>query len=59
MFITWTALFTDLTFGKGESQRENHFFILGFTYEYNLINISSLFSFAETKRGNVTTISKD
>ena len=25
MFITWTALFTNLTFGKGESQRENHF----------------------------------
>ena len=28
MFITWTALFTDLTFGKGESQRENHFLSL-------------------------------
>ena len=25
MFITWTALFTYSTFGKGESQRENHF----------------------------------
>ena len=28
MFITWTALFTNLTFGKGESQRENHFLSL-------------------------------
>ena len=28
MFISWTALFTDLTFGKGESQRENHFLSL-------------------------------
>ena len=28
MFITRTALFTDLTFGKGESQRENHFLFL-------------------------------
>ena len=28
MFITRTALFTDLTFGKGESQRQNHFLSL-------------------------------
>ena len=28
MFITWTALFTDLTFGKDESQGENHFLSL-------------------------------
>ena len=28
MFITWTALFTELTFGKGESQRQNHFLSL-------------------------------
>ena len=37
MFITRTALFTDLTFGKGESQRENHFFILGFTLSTTLL----------------------
>ena len=56
---TWTALLTNFTFGKGESQTANHFFILRFTYEYNFIYISLLFYFTDTKRVKVTTTSKD
>ena len=48
-----------LDFWKRWVAETESFFILGFTYEYKLINISPLFSFADTKRGNVTTISKD
>ena len=48
-----------LDFWKRWVAERESFFILEFTYEYKLINISPLFSFADTKRGNVTTISKD
>ena len=57
MFLTWTALLTNFTFGKGESQTANHFFILRFTYEYNFICISLLFYFTDAKRIKVTTTS--
>ena len=61
MFVACNALLTNLTFGKGESQTANHFFILCFTYECNLIYVSPLFSFADTKtvKLKVITTCKD
>ena len=59
MFIAWNALLTNLTFGKGESQTANHFLSFDSLMSATLFYITPLFSFANTKRVKVTTISKD
>ena len=58
MFVTCNALLTNLNFGKGESQEGEAFFILRFTYLYNVNFISPLFFFPDTKRVTVTTTAK-
>ena len=59
MFITWNVLLTNLTFGKSESQTENHF--LSFN---SLMNTTLFMYFLYSllliqKKVKVTTISKD
>ena len=59
MFLTWTALLTNFTFGKGESQTANHFLSFDLLMSATLFYICPLFSFADKKWVKVTTISKD
>ena len=59
MFITWNVLLTTLTFGKGESQTENH------SLSFNSLMSTTLFIYLlyslllMQKKVKVTTISKD